>query len=93
MEGEYMSIIVSTEIKSDLEDMYKITEEILTKIDFRNSELVDTETIKQIRLKISDMGAILQKDIYTCGYLVSKEKIAESLLCDFNKGDKYERKE
>lgn len=87
-----MSIILSTEIKSDLEDMYKITGEILTQIDLDDTELVDTEIFKQIRLKISDMEAILQKDIFTCDYLISKEKITGSLLHDFSYGDNYERK-
>ncbi|HEY9061194.1 MAG TPA: hypothetical protein VIO64_11940 [Pseudobacteroides sp.] len=87
-----MSIIVSTELKSDLEDMYRMTGEILTQIDLDDAGLVDTEIIKQIRLKVSDMEAILQKDIFTCDYLISKEKITGSLLCDFSYGDYYERK-
>ncbi|HOV25046.1 MAG TPA: hypothetical protein PK566_01615 [Pseudobacteroides sp.] len=77
-----MSIILSTELKSDLEAMYKITGEILTQMDLEDGKSVDAEALRQIRHKVSDMEAIIQKDIFTCNYLTSKEKILRSMMRD-----------
>ncbi|KNY26661.1 hypothetical protein [Pseudobacteroides cellulosolvens] len=79
-----MSIIVGTELKSDLEAMYKMTGDILTRMDLENARLVDAEVMREIRLKILDMEAILQKDIFTCDYLISKGKILSSIMCDIH---------
>jgi len=79
-----MSIIVGTELKSDLETMYKMAGEILMQMDLEDARLVDTEVLRQIRHKVLDMEAILQKDIFTCDYLMSKEKVLRSMMCDID---------
>lgn len=79
-----MSIIVGTELKSDLEAMYKMTGEILTRMDLDDMRLVDAEVMRQIRLKVLDMEAILQKDIFTCDYLISKGKILSNIMYDIH---------
>ncbi|MDP4179952.1 MAG: hypothetical protein Q8942_02545 [Bacillota bacterium] len=75
-----MSLIIGTELKSDLEHLYKITGDILTLIDMEADQLDEIDIQGYIRLRLLDINGTLQKDIFNCDYLITKEQIFNGLL-------------
>jgi hypothetical protein len=70
-----MSEIISTEIKSDLENIYKITGDIsnlLEAKDFTEESDEIRELMNLIKFRLEDICGTLQKDIYNCDYLLTK---------------------
>lgn len=70
-----MSEIISTELKSDLENMYKITGDLSNLIEAKNFNQESDEVrelIDHIKYKLEDVVGTLQKDIFNCDYLISK---------------------
>lgn len=70
------SKIVTAELKSDLESIYKITGDLLnlletSKLDTENNET--KEIIELVKFRLRDIGGTLQKDIFNCDYLVSRD--------------------
>ena len=71
----FMSEIISTEIKSDLESMYKITGDLSNLIEANNFTAESDEVreiMNLIKFRLEDIGGILQKDIFNCDYLLTK---------------------
>ncbi len=72
-----MAEVLSTELKNDLENVYKTVEDLLNLLDTRDfgKENGDMrEFISQVRFRLEDMEGTLQKDIYECDYLITKIK-------------------
>ncbi len=73
-----MSEIMSTELKDDLEYVYKVTGDLLNHIEsrrLRNESEEIRELVNLIRFKLEDIGGVLQKDIFNCDYLITKIKL------------------
>lgn len=74
-----MPEVLTTEIKSDLERIYKIAGDLLNSIELRYKEKdneVGRELLEQARFKLMDITGTLQKDIFNCDYLVTKIRTA-----------------
>ena len=72
-----MEELLSTEIKDDLENIYKITGDLLNLLEVQGVKCQDKDTrelFELIRFRLTDIGGTLQKDIYNCGYLETKFK-------------------
>ncbi|MCX7921798.1 MAG: hypothetical protein N3B21_07300 [Clostridia bacterium] len=72
-----MAEILTTELKSDLENIYKTIGDMLnllevTNFSSQNNEV--NEAVDLIKLKLQDIEGTLQKDIYNCDYLITKFK-------------------
>jgi hypothetical protein len=70
-----MSEIISTELKSDLENIYKITGDISNLIeskDFNQESDEIRELMSLIKFRLEDVSGTLQKDIFNCDYLLTK---------------------
>jgi hypothetical protein len=69
--------ILSTELKSDLENIYKITGDLLNILEAKDFDK-ESEEIKEmlslIKFRLEDIEGTLQKDIYNCDYLITKIK-------------------
>ncbi len=68
--------ILTTEIKSDLQNIYKATRELLNMLDEKSLEAESNrihELLALIRLRLGDIEGTLQKDIFNCNYLMTKE--------------------
>ncbi|RCX16828.1 hypothetical protein DFR58_10955 [Anaerobacterium chartisolvens] len=71
-----MSEILTTEIKSDLQNIYKATRELLNMLEEKSPEDEGDqihELLSLIRLRLGDIEGTLQKDIFNCNYLITKE--------------------
>ncbi len=72
-----MAEILSTELKSDLENIYKKTGDLLNLLETKDFEK-ESEEIKEmvslIKFRLEDIEGTLQKDIYNCDYLITKIK-------------------
>ncbi len=72
-----MAEILSTELKSDLENIYKITGDLLNILEAKDFDK-ESEEIKEmlslIKFRLEDIEGTLQKDIYNCDYLITKIK-------------------
>ncbi len=72
-----MAEILSTELKSDLENIYKITGDLLNILETKDFDK-ESEEIKEmlslIKFRLEDIEGTLQKDIYNCDYLITKIK-------------------
>jgi hypothetical protein len=72
-----MAEILTTELKSDLENIYKTTGDLLNLLQAKNFDN-EKEEIKElfslIEFRLEDIGGTLQKDIYNCDYLITKIK-------------------
>lgn len=70
-----MAEMLSTELKSDLENIYKITGDLLNLLETRNFE-TENEDVRElfslIKFRLEDMEGTLQKDIYNCDYLITR---------------------
>ena len=72
-----MPEILTTELKSDLETIYKTTGDLLNLIQEKNIEFESEETkqlMDSIKSKLEAVEGTLQKDIYNCDYLLTKIK-------------------
>lgn len=72
-----MLVMVYTEIKNDLESVYKNTREMLTLLqsktfDNENKEIRDL--MELLKFKLKDIEGTVQKDIFTCDFLSTREK-------------------
>lgn len=72
-----MAEILSTELKSDLENIYKKTGDLLNLLETKDFDK-ESEDIKEmvtlIKFRLADIEGTLQKDIYNCDYLITKIK-------------------
>lgn len=72
-----MPELISTELKGDLENIYKITGDLLNLLmtkDFGQESEEIRELMDLIKFSLEDIGGTLQKDIYQCDYLITKVK-------------------
>jgi hypothetical protein len=72
-----MPELLTIELKSDLERIYKITGDILNALDSGGIRCESGEsggTLEQIKFNLMDIGGTLQKDIFNCDYLITKCK-------------------
>jgi hypothetical protein len=70
-----MTEILSTEFKSDLENIYKITGDLFNLLeskDFNNESEEIQELMSLIKFRLEDISGTLQKDIFNCDYLLTK---------------------
>ena len=75
-----MSLIIYTEIKNDLESVYKNTSEMITLLQDRNFDNENAETrdlIEFLKFKLMDIEGTVQKDIFTCDYISTKDRTKE----------------
>jgi len=73
-----MSDIVTTELKSDLENIYKTTGDLLNYLELKDFEKESgdiRELIGFIKFRLEDIEGTLQKDIFNCDYLDTKTKV------------------
>ena len=74
------SKIVTAELKSDLESIYKVTGDLLNLLETSNLDSEKNETmeiIDLVKFRLRDIGGTLQKDIFHCGNLVTKDYMEE----------------
>ncbi len=74
-----MPEVLTTEFKSDLERIYKITGDLLNRIEVRSNDEeheAGRELLELVRFKLMDIAGTLQKDIFNCDYLVTKIRTA-----------------
>jgi hypothetical protein len=72
-----MAEILSTELKDDLEDIYKKTGDLLSLLEsksFENESSEVHELVELVKFRLQDITGTLQKDIYNCDYLITKIK-------------------
>lgn len=71
-----MPELLATELKSDLERIYKITGDILNALDSGEIRCVSEESrmLDRVKFDLMDIGGTLQKDIFNCDYLITKCK-------------------
>lgn len=72
-----MSEIITVELKSDLEGIYKIAGVLLNDLEMRNFSKDSEETrelIEYIKFKLMEIGGTLQKDIFNCDFILTKMK-------------------
>ena len=73
-----MAEILSTELKSDLEDVYRKAGNLLDVLEDRSFDR-EREDIRElmevIRFRLEDICGTLQKDIFNCDYLITKYKV------------------
>ncbi len=72
-----MPEVLTIELKSDLERIYKIAGDLLNSIEMQykgKENGVDAEMLDLIRFKLMDITGTLQKDIFNCDYLITKIK-------------------
>lgn len=72
-----MSEILVIELKSDLENVYKMSGDLLNLLDDKDFTNVSSETneiMELIKYKLADICGIVQKDIFDCDYLMTKFK-------------------
>lgn len=77
-----MAEILTTELKSDLENIYKITGDLLNLLETKNFENENREIrelMDLIKFRLMDIDGILQKDIFNCDYLITKIKTSTAL--------------
>lgn len=70
-----MPEVLTTELKSDLEKIYKITGDLLNDIQGGNVKPDCNETrklLETVRSGLMDITGTLQKDIFNCDYLITK---------------------
>jgi hypothetical protein len=70
-----MTEILSTEFKSDLENIYKITGDLFNLLeskDFNDESEEIQELMSLIKFRLEDISGTLQKDIFNCDYLLTK---------------------
>lgn len=70
-----MPELLTTELKSDLERIYKITGDILNSLESGDIRCETGESgvkLDQIKFNLMDVGGTLQKDIFNCDYLITK---------------------
>lgn len=70
-----MAEVLTTELKSDLENIYKIAGDLLNAIDAGDFSKESEEVRKMLDLVkagLMDIGGTLQKDIFNCDYLITK---------------------
>lgn len=88
-----MSEIISTELKSDLENIYKITGDLSNLIEARNFNQESDEIrelMSLIKFRLEDVTGTLQKDIFNCDYLLTKyitTTFKDSLSLESRKGN------
>lgn len=73
-----MAIILETEIKSDLETIYKIAGDLLNEIQMQEVENCPPsiqQTLDLVKFRLEDIAGTLQKDIYTIGHLAMKTEV------------------
>jgi hypothetical protein len=82
------------ELKSDLQNMYKIAGDMLNMLEKKNlvCENRDVrESIEEVKAELMDISGTLQKDIFNCDYLITKfdtkEHLSQDVLIGENKGD------
>ena len=76
-----MPELLTTELKSDLERIYKITGDILNTLDSGDIRCEGDGALEQIKFNLMDIGGTLQKDIFNCDYLITKCKASRFRLC------------
>lgn len=76
-----MPELLTTELKSDLERIYKITGDILNALDSGDIKCEDSGTLEEIKFNLMDIGGTLQKDIFNCNYLITKCQGSGFRLC------------
>jgi hypothetical protein len=72
-----MNEIISTELKSDLENIYKTVGDLLNLLqtkDFEGHMTEANELFSLVKFRLADIEGTLQKDIYNCDYLLTKIK-------------------
>ena len=75
-----MPEVLSTELKSDLEYMYKISGDVLNLLeekDFSGESREVQRVIELVKFRLEDIEGVLQKDIFNCDYLITKLKTTE----------------
>jgi len=75
-----MTKIMTMKLKSDLENIYKLNEELIDMISTKGlccqkNEM--KEIMENIKYRLMDIGSILQKDILNCDYLLANMKTLE----------------
>lgn len=76
-----MPEILTTELKSDLEYIYKVAGDLLNELDQRDwsKDSEDTRKMMEIvKFRLADIGGTLQKDIFNCDYLITKFRILKT---------------
>lgn len=76
-----MPELLATELKSDLERMYKITGDILNALESGGVSCMDGESgamLERIKFSLMDIGGTLQKDIFNCDYILAKTVLTEN---------------
>lgn len=75
-----MAEIISTELKSDLENIYKTVGDLLNLLqtkDFEGENAEINELFSLVKFRLEDIEGTLQKDIYNCDYLLTKIRILQ----------------
>lgn len=70
-----MSEIIAFELKSDLEYVYKVTGDLLNELEGIYSEgngSINNEMLERLRFGLVNTGAVLQKDIFNCDFIITK---------------------
>ncbi len=72
-----MSEIIAIELKSDLEHVYKLTGDLLNEIETAGMDKngnISCDMLERMRAVLMDTGAVLQKDIFNCDFIISSMK-------------------
>jgi hypothetical protein len=75
LNGGFMPEVITTELKSDLERIYKITGDILNALESGDLKLEASgqeKTYEWLRFGLEDIEGTLQKDIFNCDYLITR---------------------
>jgi hypothetical protein len=70
-----MAEYLTYELKNDMENMYKVTGDLLNMLEEKCFENVSKEvrdTLEEIKAELMDVAGTLQKDIFNCEYLLTK---------------------
>lgn len=73
-----MAETIVVELKSDLESVYKIGGDLLNLImekDLCKESMDIKDLIDLVKFRLEDICGTLQKDIFNCNYLITKDKL------------------
>lgn len=82
-----MAEILIVELKSDLEDIYKKTGDLLNLLSVKETKAAGGETdelLGLVKTRLEDIGGTLQKDIFNCDYLITKGQIQQEDTKNFS---------
>jgi len=74
-----MTETLTTELKSDLESIYKLTGELIDMISMKGLFYQDEMKwiMEDIKVRLMDIGSMLKKDILNCDYILAEMKTPE----------------